>query len=131
MMIAVEDQYFDSSIELTVLTIPFCSSSGSDSPSWPLWAVVGFRKLTDGRLPSFSVSEKADRSYWWLAWSVRPIAASEVGGRWAGLAVVALNWKGSQCGVYSWSSVPAMFSLSAPQTAPPLLVEVGANPPWN
>src|ERR1700728_150509 len=82
-------------------------------------------------LPFFSVVKKSDRSYWWLAWSVRPIAASDDGGRWAGFAVVALNWNGSQCGVYSRNSDPAMFSLSAAQTAPPLSVDVGANPPWN
>ena len=45
--------------------------------------------------------------------------------------MVALYWNGFQCGVYSWSALPAMFSLVAPQTAPPLLCEVGANPPWN
>src|SRR5580658_4837455 len=82
-------------------------------------------------LPSFSVSKKSDTSYWWLAWSVRPIADSDDGGRWAGFAVVALNWNGSQCGVYSFSALPSMLSLCAPQTAPPLLDEVGANPPWN
>ena len=43
MTIAVEAQYFDCSIWLTVLTIHFCSSSGSDSPGWPLCAVVAFR----------------------------------------------------------------------------------------
>src|ERR1700728_354748 len=73
-------------------------------------------------LPFFSVVKKSDRSYWWLAWSVRPIADSDDGARWAGFAVVALNWNGFQCGVYS---------LCAPQTAPPLFDDVGANPPWN
>src|ERR1700691_1323110 len=48
MTIAVEDQYFDCSIWLTVLTIKVCSSSGPDSPGGPP-PVVGPLGVAAGR----------------------------------------------------------------------------------
>ncbi len=55
MTIAVDGQNFDCSISLTVLTMKFCSSSGSELPGCPFWNAAGLRKLTAGRLPSFRV----------------------------------------------------------------------------
>jgi hypothetical protein len=36
-------------------------------------------------LPACAAAQKLVRSYWWLAWSVLPIMAVDVGGRWWGV----------------------------------------------
>jgi hypothetical protein len=38
-------------------------------------------------LPPFSAASKSVRSYWWLAWSVVPIATADEGAACFGLAV--------------------------------------------
>ena len=42
---------------------------------------------TAGRFPVSAVCQNADRSYWWLAWSWRPISWVDDGGTCIGLAV--------------------------------------------
>jgi hypothetical protein len=38
-------------------------------------------------------------SYWWLAWSVFPMLATDEGGRWLGLDVCGQYWNGWWCGM--------------------------------
>ncbi len=38
-------------------------------------------------LPVSAAAQKSAMSYWWLAWSFRPIMRTEVGGRCIGFAV--------------------------------------------
>ncbi len=66
-------------------------SDGSHTGTNPVGVMtgknIGDLLNTAGMFPAVSVSKKLDRSYWWLAWSVRPMAASELGGRCLGFAV--------------------------------------------
>ena len=53
----------------------------------PCWNPPALRNDTAGRLPRFAAAQKSSRSYWWLAWSSWPIASTDGGGKWCGVAV--------------------------------------------
>ena len=89
MITAVLDHSGDCSSALSVRAMKCCSSSGSEFDGWPSSNAAAFRNETLGRLPAASAASKSLRSYWWLAWSVEPIIAVEVGGRWWMFAVEA------------------------------------------
>ena len=88
-MMAVLCQKGDCWMALMVLTTKVCSSRGSEFPAWASWKREALRKLTAGMFPAARASVKSCMSYWWLAASVVPTAATEVGRTWLRLAVLA------------------------------------------
>ena len=78
----------DCSSALSVRAMKCCSSSGSEFDGC---AVLERRRLQerDRRQVAGRRARRRSRvrSYWWLAWSVEPIIAVEVGGRWWMFAV--------------------------------------------
>ena len=86
---AVEDHLGSVSSRSSVLARRCCSSSGSEWPGWPSPKPGHFKKPTAGRLPLSAAAQESASPYWWLARSLRPIIATEAGGRCMGLAVEA------------------------------------------
>ncbi len=78
---AVSFQFGDAWIWLIVSTRNFCSSTGSEYAAWPSWYPGALRNDTAGMVLVSTTLEKSVMSYWWLAWSVLPIMAVELGGK--------------------------------------------------